>query len=234
MELQEFTPHLLLAQLRPVRPVAAVLDTRGAFVDHAREALALDNWGYGDDGVEIASSDRRELYRLNIHEVSASAENFESFEAARSRITEFLAMGLKHLGDPDVAWIGIRSHDLAPADDFAELQAALIRTHSPSAAHLVEMVGAQPSDVGWQFDFHEGHPRITVRFGPMKAEQARTQLFRDNTETHYPEQFLFLDVDRVLPELTLSAVEALEKSSDSLEKQRALVGRVAEWLSDLQ
>ena len=56
----------------------------------------------------------------------------------------------------------------------------------------------------------------------MKAEQATAQFFRDKDVTHYPEQFLFLDLDRAHPNDRLKRSEALSQWRQRVDSLSAL------------
>ena len=128
--------------------------------------------------------------------------------------------------------MGLRSHDFAPVDSFEDLRARLVGTVAPPTTALAGFVGKSLTDVGWVFEYHGDDPRVAVRFGPMRADQARTTLFRDKDESHFPPEFLILDVDRVLEKSLTDGPSAIERWADSVEKNRALVARLAEWFTE--
>lgn len=233
MELQEFSPHLLISQVRLKSPHPVLFDKRGALIEELREMLEAPEWAYQQDGLQVSSSDGRELFRLTVSEAYVSLENFEDFEAAVEKTRRFLGFALEALGEPDITWMGVRSHDLAPADSLDSLREHMVEGLSAPLADLSGLVGKQPTDVGWVVEFHGEDPRITVRLGPMVPEQATAVFFRDKDESRFPPQFLFLDVDRVLADSTFSSAEVLERWEASLTKARAITARLADWLTEL-
>ena len=98
MELQEFAPHLLISQIRLRTPVPTFFDSRGALIAELRDLLDVPEWSYNQDGIDVFSTDGRELFRVRSAEIYASFENFDDFQTATARTRSFIERVLDWLG----------------------------------------------------------------------------------------------------------------------------------------
>ncbi len=169
-------------------------------------------------------------YRIGTAQALASVENFDELEEVQADLMRFFKLALARLGGPRVARVEVQTYDMAPTDSFEELRDTLARSLIAPAQRLAEVVGKPPSDAGWVMEFLGGDPRITMRFGPMKAEQIK-KLLRDQRDDSYPEQCLFLDLDYVHAGEDLDADQAPARLSACVESNRRLLRRAADWLT---
>jgi hypothetical protein len=231
MELQEFAPHMLLAQLVFKTPTPAVIDQRGALMAMFQEEFDASEANGEPAAVEAFSEDKREQYRIGTAQVMASSENFDELDAAGEKISRFAEIALGRLGHPNVGLVRVRTFDLAATASFEELRDALAATFGASRGELAEIVGQPMSDAGWVFEFTDAQPNVTLRFGPMKASQIKT-FVRDGRDSQYPAEFLFLDVDFVHPKEDLDPDQAVVRLQHSIESNRKVVRRVTDWLTE--
>jgi hypothetical protein len=231
MEIQEFAPHMLLGQLVFKAPTPAVIDQRGSLMAMLQEEFDATETNGEPAAVEAFSEDQREQYRIGTAQVIASTENFDELDVAGAKIGRFAEVGLDRLGQPNVSVVRVRTFDLAATASFAELRDALAASFGTPRGELAGVVGQPMSDAGWVFEFADGQPNVTLRFGPMTASQIK-RFVRDGRDSQYPAEFLFLDVDFAHTEQDLDAEQAIERLAHSIESNRKLVGRVTDWLRD--
>jgi hypothetical protein len=211
VELQDPSPRLLITALRfgAISPV--LLDTRGTLAATLSENFGLPEWNAPADAVQLYTKDARRLFQVSIRDVYFSTENFEDLEEERSWGTSIMSATLEALGVAEIAWMGTRMHWLSATDSFRELCDWFMSRFGSAVPAAAGVLGRSPSDLGVVLEFKDKNPLVTMRFGPMRAEQAISQLFRDKDPTHYPDDFLFLDIDRVHPDETLKTRDALSQ-----------------------
>ncbi len=231
MELQEFAPHLLQVQLIFKDTSAAIVDQRGAMLTVLKRDLEAGEGNVELAAVEAFSEDKREQYRVGTAQVVASIENFEEFGAATEKLRGFAEMALDRLERPPIALVRARTFDLAATASFEALRDALADSLGTPKKELAEVAGKTLSDIGWVYEFTDGNPNVTLRFGPMKASQLKTML-RDQRDSQYPGEFLFLDTDYAQIEQDLNVEQALERLTSSVESNRNLTRRMANWLTE--
>jgi len=231
MELQDFAPHLLLAQVVFKEPSPAVIDQRGAWITTLGEKFGATEFSAEAAAVEAFSEDKRKQYRVGTMQVVASVENFDEIERVGKELGEFVDVALTRVNRPRVAQVRVKTYDLAPTDSFDELRDALAASLLTPTQKLAEIVGKPMSDVGWVMEFLGSNPNITVRFGPMKIDQIKTML-RDERDSQYPEQFLFLDLDYLQEGEDLDVDQAVARLAKGIESNRHVVRHVADWLRE--
>jgi len=230
MELQDFSPHLLVAQLAFKEPSAAVVDQRGAWITTFRNDFGATEFVAEAAAVEAFSDDRREQYRVGTAQVVGSIENFDEITEAGQKLGRFVELALDRVERPQIAQVRVRTFELAATDSFAELRDALGEALGAPRGELAEVVGGPMSDLGWVLEFTDANPNVTLRFGPMRASQIKTFL-RDQRDSQYPGEFLFLDVDYVQADEDLDPEQAVARLASSIESNRRLVHRVANWIT---
>ncbi len=229
MEVQDFAPHFLLAQLVFKTTTPAIVDHRGAWVATLRDEFGATEAEVEPAAVEAFSEDKREQYRVGTAQVVASIENFEEIDAAGEKIARFAKLALERIDETKVAQIRVRTFDLAATDSFGELRDALADALTAPGAELADLGGSGLSDVGWVFEFTDGNPKITLRLGPMRASQIK-EFLRDQRDSQYPGEFLFVDVDYVHAGEDLSPEQAVMRLTQDIEGNRKAVRRVSNWL----
>ncbi len=231
MEIQEFAPHMLLTQLVFKTQTPAIIDQRGALMAMCREEFDAGEANSELAAVEAFSEDKREQYRIGTAQVVASYENFDELDVAGEKLSRFAEVALDRLGRPTVGLVRVRTFDLAATASFEDLRNALAATFGAPRAELAEVVGQPLSDAGWVFEFADGQPNVTLRFGPMKASQVKA-FVRDGRDSQYPAEFLFLDIDFAHPEVDLACDQAIERLKHSIASNRKVVRRVTDWLTE--
>jgi len=231
MELQEFAPHALVAQLVFKTPTPAVIDQRGTLMTMLQDEFDAGVANGEPAAVEAFSEDKREQYRIGTAQVMASSENFDELDAASEKISRFAGVALGRLGDPNVGLVRVRTFDLAATGSFEELRDTLAAAFGAPRGELAEIVGQPMTDVGWVYEFTDSQPNVTLRFGPMKASQIKT-FVRDTRDSQYPAEFLFLDVDFAHPKEDLDPDRAVARLQHSIESNRKVVRRVTDWLTE--
>ena len=133
-----------------------------------------------------------------------------------------LATATEALGVATISWMGTRMHWLSASDSFRSLCAWFQERFGVLGSTAAGAVGRNTSDLGAVFEFKDADPLVSVRIGPMKAEQAMAQFFRDKSPSRYPEQFLFVDVDRVWANETLDSSKAIASWKQRVNELAAL------------
>lgn len=231
MEVQDFAPHMLLAQLVFKEPSPTVIDQRGAWIATLRDEFGAAEFSAEGAAVEAFGEHRREQYRVGTMQVAASTENFDEIEDAEEKIRRFVELALDRAERPHLAVVRVRTFDLAATDSFGELRDALAASLGVARGELADVVGGGLSDAGWVLEFTDANPNITLRFGPMKANQIKTFL-RDQRDSQYPGEFLFLDVDYAHTDQDLDSEQAVARLAHSIDSNRKVVHRVANWLTE--
>jgi hypothetical protein len=222
MEIQEPSPRLLLSSLRFQSVSPWVLDKRGELIARFSEKFELPEWIAQQDVVQLYTTDLRTLFQLSARDVYLSIENFEDLAQATDSARTFLSDALEALKVEQISWTGTRMHWLAAADSFEELCAWFTGRSGSIAGALSASLDRTASDIGLVVEFKDKDPLVTTRLGPMRAEQAMAQFFRDKDVTHYPEQFLFLDLDRVHSNDRLKPAEALSHWKERVDSLSTL------------
>jgi hypothetical protein len=231
MELQDFAPHLLFVQLVFKEQSPAVIDQRAKWITTLRDDFGAAECTAEAAAVEAFSGDKREQYRVGTAQIVASVENFDDVHEASEKLGQFARTALDRLERPQVAHLRVRTIDLAATDSFEGLRDALAEGFSVPRGEVADLVGSPMSDAGWVFEFTDGNPQVTFRFGPMRASQIKTML-RDQRDDQYPAEFLFLETDYVQNEVDLDLDEAVDRLAANIDNERTIVHRVAHWLTE--
>jgi len=227
VEIQEPSPRLLIAALRFGAVSPLLLDVRGNLIASISKQSGLTEWNALPDLVQLYSADARRFFQASIRDVYVSIENFEDLEEARSWASGVIAGTLEGLDIAEISWMGTRMHWLSAAGSFSELRDWFISRFGSIARTAIDAIGRGPSDVGVVLEFKDRSPLITMRFGPMTAEQAMTQFFRDKEATHFPDEFLFVDIDHVHPDEHLNRRQAISTFDERVDNLAILGGQVA-------
>jgi hypothetical protein len=175
------------------------------------EKHGLPDWTAQQDVVQLYTTDGRTLFQLAVRDVYVSIENFEDLAEAIASAQNFMADAIDALKVDYISWTGTRMHWFAAADSFEELCDWFAARSGGIAGAVSARLDRKASDIGLVMEFKDKDPLLAIRLGPMRAEQAIAQFFRDQDLTRFPEQFLFLDVDRVHPNDRLKPAEALSQ-----------------------
>ncbi len=140
---------------------------------------------------------------------------------------------LDALGLEAATYIGVRSLWLAATDDFDQLNEWLIEKIGGAAPSVLEPVGQKPSDSGWVFEFRSSEPEHVLRLGPMKQEQATSQIFRDKEPANYPPQFLYIDLDRQYRTMTQGGPAVVDRWGSAFDRCLAVAEQVVSRLRSL-
>lgn len=232
MELQELTCRALIANVR-FRLSPTLADNRGAMIRELGSIVGTEEFGWTETGIDLFSSDQRDHFRLTGRDLVASSEHFESIDDSFAKTKAFTAAAVAALQVEEFAFLGVRTLWLAATDDFDALRDGLVDRFGATMAELGEVAGKRPTDVGWVYEFHGSDPRITVRMGPMKVEQA-LEMFRVKDASLYPPEFLFLDLDRFMSDDS-APIDRLEHKLDrAIDRNLELAARFGRYFSGLE
>lgn len=231
MELQEAVLKAVISEIR-FEPTPRFPEVRAELIERLRDAGGLDNWAMSEQFVQIfTEGDPRALLQVSIGNLSTSFENMGADEC-RAATGRTIETALDALGLKTATYIGVRSSWLAATDDFDQLNEWLIENIGGAAPHVLEPVGQKPSDSGWVFEFRSSEPEHLLRVGPMKEEQATSQL-RDKEPGNYPPQFLLIDLDRQYKTVTQGVPAVVERWGSAFDRCLAVAEQVVGRLRSL-
>lgn len=221
MELQELTATAITVQVR-FRLAPAFADKRGAMIAALCEAHGLSEYGWAETFLQVTNPEQTKRLVIGSRELRISYEHVERIDDFVTAAREFIEYGVTELALDELEFLGVRSHWLAAVDSFEELRdwlAAWLTPDNPVSA----AVAAQPSDLGWIFEFRDQSPEYVARIGPMKVEQLLEQIFVTSQRDLFPEQFLFLDLDRVYRgDHAPSTADLIDRIKESLDRAVAV------------
>lgn len=217
MELQEPILKAVISEVR-FDATPRFPDARATIIEQVREAEGLKTWVMNEAFLQVfTEGDPRTLLQVSNANFSASFENTER-QDCRETTRRTFETALEALKLETVTFIGVRSLWLAATDDFDSLNDRLIETIGAGSPSILEPVGQKPSDSGWVFEFRTTEPEHLLRLGPMKPEQAMTQIFRDKEASNYPPEFLFLDLDRQYRTSTTGTSAVIARWSSAFDR----------------
>lgn len=218
---------MLITALRFGAVSPLLLDHRGELVARLSKRYDLTEWNSPSDSlVQLYTKDARRLFQVSIRDLFFSTENFDELEEEEDWASSIMSETLEMLGVEEIVWMGTRMHWLSATDSFSDLCKWFMERFG-IVAPAVKVLDREPSDVGVVLEFKDKNPLITLRFGPMRARQAMDQFFRDKDPTHYPDDFLFVDIDRVQPDERLKAKDALSKWKERVDNLASQGAQIA-------
>jgi hypothetical protein len=224
MDLQEPVLKSLIAEMR-FEPTPHFPARRADIIDQLMAQFDLKNWTMSEQFIQVLTEDdSRVLLQASAGGTSASLENIDIEDCQRTA-EKLFDIVLARLNVESVVYVGVRTMWVVAADDFDSLNEWLVTRLSDGARSVLQPFGQKPSDSGWVFEFRSSEPQHVFRLGPMKVDQAITQVFRDKDPDHYPPQFLFFDIDRLYRE-PATTDEAKRRAHSSLERSPILAERV--------
>lgn len=232
MEIQEPSPRMLISAFRFQTVSPLLLDRRGELVARFATDYDLPEWNASQDTVQLVTQDGRRLFQLSVRDMYVSIENFEDLGEATDWARGLMSDAIEALALERVAWTGVRMHWLSAVDSFNELRRWFVDRFGDAPHAASKALGRESSDLGIVLEFRDEKPLYSMRFGPMRAEQAISQLFRDKDASHYPDEFLFLDIDSVYPDDALNGAEALGKWQERVDNLSSLGDRVARAIAE--
>ncbi len=231
MELQELALRAITIQLR-FRLAPRFADVRGTLIEELQEAHGLSEYGWGDAQLDVHDLERTRNMVVGSRELRISYEQIDRLESFMEAASAFLTRGLDVLHVQTVEFVGVRSYWIAAVDSFEELAAWMLRRLSPDEP-FSGAIGTRPSDAGWVFEYHgDENPWHTVRVGPMTVDQLVGQVLATNQRDLFPDQFFFLDLDRVYQKAEIPAGDAVARAAASVDKSQAIGRKIAAWLGE--
>lgn len=230
MEVQDFAPQHLVAQLALRRRNPAIIDRRGAIALAMSDHLGMGHTSLEPTAAEIKSEDGRDQFRIGFAQVLASILSFEDFDEAVRGASDFFGMALEVLDHPPVKRVVAHTSDIAAVDSFDALRDSLARAFIPRLDGLNKAVGVDLTDAGWTFVHDDAESMIEVNVGPMEEKQLRDVL--DDEISTYPPSLLFLDV-KTMVRVKEGETSALDLWANAVERNRSIVERLSGWLKEL-
>ncbi len=233
MELQEFS---ILAAIGQVRyPLSSRYPSaRGQLLEEVIDAFAFPTWGWGDEFLNFHNEDRSLTLIAGGRESRAQFMRVEDIETVIDTSTRLFALALERFNVQQVDFVGARTFWAAAVDSFEDLRDALVgQLGSSTFAAMIDAAAQPVSDAGWVLEFHDKDPKHSLRFGPMKREQAVAQFVPDAKLEDLPASFLFLDVDRVYNDEQQDAQVAVKRWEQSFRKNVELAGEIGRVLTGI-
>jgi hypothetical protein len=229
MEIQEFAPRHLVAQLAFERNQAAVVDRRGELAGELHELLGTSSASLDATAAEATTPDGMSKYRIGMGQLLAVL-HIDGFKDGSEEIKRFFQRGLELLSNPRLVRVVAHTSYVAAVPSFEELREALLEGLSASPSRLREMVGTPLSDVGFSFDFGDDHSIVELRIGPMRDRELGRFIEAPDGAV-FPDASLFLDVKVVLRAEDADR-DPLELWTSALERNRRLGGSLSAWLTE--
>lgn len=230
MELQEFVVKSITSQIRFEKPALRFFDMRGELLESLLVEAGLENWSLSDQGLEASTPDESRIVMVTAGDARVVLENLDNPEETKVQVRNALRHVLTELGVGNVRSVGVRSWWMAATDSFEQLNDWVCDKLSPPASAMFNAVGSRPTDSAWVFEFHKSDPKHNLRIGPMTAEQAMRQVFRDQKPENYPDEFLFLDLDRIYNQNLVPADGVLERWESTWDGNLDAAERLQAWL----
>jgi hypothetical protein len=225
MELQELVVRAITIQMRfKLAPMFA--DRRGSILSALlAEHSDLSDYGWTETGLQLSNPQRTRIMLVGSGEIRLVYEHLERIDDFTSVASEFFPRSLEELAVDQVAFLGIRSYWLAAVDSFDELCDWTVKRFSPTEP-FSEAVGARSTDTGWVFEYRAQDPEHIVRVGPMKVQQLTEQILGTSEADLFPEQFLFVDIDRIFRRDPIPTADVAARMQDSLDRALTLGQRI--------
>lgn len=203
-------------------------DRRGAIIQALRTEHDFQDFGWSETSLHVGNAEKTRIMVVGSRELRIVYEHIERTEDFLDAARSFFTFGLDQLEVQELDFLGVRSYWLAAVDSFDELRDWMIDRFSPSEPFSAAL-SAKVSDVGWVFEYRDQDPETVVRLGPMKVEQLIDQIFGTSAADIFPDQFLFLDIDRI-HRGPIQAEEALSRMETAFERALAAGERIARTL----
>jgi hypothetical protein len=230
VDLQELTVRVAIGQMRfDLAPRFA--DVRGALIEEFRSQYGLEKFGWGDAEVRVTNEDLSRSCIVASRDARLVYEHIERIDDYLNDGRTFFAHVLETLGIEEVAYLGVRTFWMAAVDSFDDLVTWMREWLSPEEP-FSEFAPGKLTDLGWVWEYHEKDPKLSVRVGPMKVEQLIEQLVATDKRDLFPEEFLFLDLDRLYNEDPIPPQDAVARWEDSLWKSLELGPKIGAAIAE--
>jgi hypothetical protein len=229
MEVQEFAPRHLVAQLAFEKNQAAVVDRRGELAGELHELMGTSSASLDATAAEATTRDGMSKYRIGMGQLLAVL-HIDGFKERAEDVERFFQRGLELLSTPRLTRAVAHTSYVAAVPSFEELRDALLEGLAASPAQLREMVGSPLSDVGFSFDFRDDNAIVELRIGPMRDSELG-RFIEAPEDVVFPDASLFLDVKVVLRAEDTDR-DPLELWRSALKRNRLLGDRLSTWLTE--
>lgn len=231
MEVQDFATRHIYSQLGLAETQASILDRRGATAKAMTDYLKLANVTLHRTAAEVKSDDERDRYRIGIMQTFAGMTDFGDFASAQEQMRGFFEMAIRHLDNPPVKAVNLRTYNAAPADSFEELRDQLAERLTANTGGLKDAVGIALSDLGFDFEFENEDQSARVQFGAMTGEELRETL-DDESDTTYPPACLFLGLDSHTQSAQSDDSNPIDWWATSMDRHRVMSEHIGRWLKE--
>jgi hypothetical protein len=226
VELQELVLRAATIQMRfPLEPMFA--DVRGALIRELRTRFSLQDYGWAEAVLQASNEARTQTFIIGSRELRVSYEHLERVEEFIEASRSFFEFGVETLQLEAIEFLGVRTYWFAAVDSFEELRdwlAGQLAAGSPFGPALNQRL----SDIGWSFEFRDQSPEHLLRVGPMRVEQLLDQIFATDDRDLFPEQFLYVDLDRIVrAPPAIEASEAAARAVNSVDAAMRIGERIA-------
>ena len=229
MEIQEFAPRHLVAQLAFERNQAAVVDRRGELAGELHELLGTSSASLDATAAEATTPDGMSKYRIGMGQLLAVL-HVDGFQEKTKDVEQFFHRGLELLHGPRLTRVVAHASYVAAVPSFEELREALFEGLSASSSRLREMVGTPVSDVGFSFDFGDDQSIVELRIGPMRDHEL-ARFIEAPDGVVFPEASLYLDI-KVVVRAKDADQDPVELWGSALDRNRRLGDSLSVWLKE--
>jgi hypothetical protein len=230
VDLQELVVRVAIGQMR-FRLAPRFADLRGALIEELAQRYDLHEYGWSETQLRVGNEDLSRSLIVGSREGRFVYEQLERIDDYVENGRAFFGHVLDTLGVDEIQYLGVRTYWMAAVDSFDDLVAWMRQWLSPDEP-FSGLAPTKLTDVGWVFEYHEKDPKLSVRLGPMKVEQVIEQFVGTDKRDLFPEQFLFLDLDRLYNEDAIPAGDAVARWEESLRKNLELGSKLGAALAD--
>ena len=229
MEIQEFAPRHLIAQLAFQQNQSAVIDRRGALAAELHEKLGTASASLEETAAEATTRDGMSKYRIGMAQLLA-ALHVDGLDGEDEKIEAFFRLGMDLLDSPPLTRVVAHTSDVAAVPSFEELRDAMMENLSSSPSRVRDAVGVPLSDVGLHYDFRDDSRIVEVRIGPMHDEELRKVFDAPDTAV-FPAASLFIDV-KMVARVGDSKNDSLDLWASALKRNRQIANNLSTWLRE--
>jgi hypothetical protein len=206
-------------------------DVRGSLIEELSNNYDLREYGWGESQLRVANEDATRTLIVGSRESRFVYEHLERIDDYVQGGRAFFSHVLETLGVTEVEYLGVRTFWMAAVDSFEDLVAWMREWLTPDEP-FSGFASTKLTDVGWMFEYHESDPKLSVRLGPMKVEQVIEQFVGTDKRDLFPEEFLFLDLDRIYNDDPIATDGAVDRWEESLRKNLELGTKLGAALAD--
>ncbi|HET9198588.1 MAG TPA: hypothetical protein VFN92_10090 [Solirubrobacterales bacterium] len=229
MEIQEFAPRHVVAQLIFKRKQATVVDRRGELAGELHDLFATASAALEPTAAEATTDDEMSKYRIGMAQLLAEM-HVDGFEEGSERVETFFRRGMELLDSPTLSRVVAHTSDVAAVPSFDDLREALFEKLSANPGRIRDAVGVPVDDAAWTYNFADDSWIVDVRISPMTGDDLQ-YAFDAPDGAEFPDASLFVDV-KVMRRAEDKDGDPLELWDSALRRNRQITAKLGAWLKE--